>query len=70
MNTWNAHVFRPSDRDVKFIQKPHGIFGRYNQPPVGWSDRDTVDRMLKTRGLTLEDAWSMTSQKSSAFTTR
>ena len=55
MTTWRGEIFRPSDRDVRHVQRPHGIFGRYRQPTVGWCDREAVERVLRQTGLTWAD---------------
>lgn len=62
---WDATVI-PSLREARFIQRPHGIFGRYRQPPQNWSDRETILPALKEWGLTWDKALALASAKSSS----
>lgn len=54
--TWCDPNVRPSERDVRHVQKPHGIFGRYRQPPHNWSDRDAVKTALREMRINWTDA--------------
>lgn len=63
--TWCDETVRPSDRDVRHIQKPHGIFGRYRQPPQNWSDRDAVKAALREAKISWRKACVIARESSS-----
>lgn len=63
---WDTTVL-PSRREVRFIQKPHGIFGRYKQPPQNWRDRDAVKTVLRDRKLTWGKACAIARGSSSCL---